>query len=54
MMRAAESVGKNSAVFAGRTFSQDLSVVNTMRGQPLTYRFCIRCRDAMRPNHANH
>jgi hypothetical protein len=54
MMRAAESVGKNSAVFAGRGFSHDLRVVNAMRPQPLTYRFCICCRDATRPNHANH
>jgi hypothetical protein len=54
MMRGDESVGKNSAVFAGCGFTHDRSVVNAMRLQPLQYRFCICRRNAMRPNHANH
>jgi len=49
MMRGDESVGKNSAVFAGCGFTHDRSVL-----QPLQYRFCICRRNAMRPNHANH
>jgi len=54
MMRADESVPKNSAVSVGRGFSHDRIVVNAMRLQPLQLGFCICRRDAMRPNHASH
>ncbi len=54
MMGAGATVRENLTVFVGRGFSHDMSVVSAARLQPLTYRFCIFRRDAMRPNHANH